>query len=141
MPVFLVGNKCDRVKHAESLHARAEIVVEVTRNLLTLEAENAFYKWEEASQQIGPAREAAETGEKMANALQKDLAAIKAKVEPVLNARVLASQARAQYNEYLYNHILALADLERVTAGAFCAGLVAAPPLPPPAAPEKKSPE
>jgi outer membrane protein TolC len=126
MPVFLIGNKCDRVKHAESLHARAQTVIEVTRNLLALEAENAFYRWEEASGQLVPAREAAETGEKMANSLQKDLAAIKVKVESVLNARVLAAQARSQYNEYLYNHILALADLERVTAGTFCAGLVGA---------------
>ena len=47
----------------------------------------------------------------------------KAKLEGLVNARVLASQARAQYNEFLYREILALADLERVTAGGFCAGL------------------
>ena len=40
------------------------------------------------------------------------------------HAHVLASQARSQYNEFLYNEILALADLERSTAGGFCAGLV-----------------
>jgi hypothetical protein len=127
MPTLLAGNKCDRVKRAESLHARAEVVVEVTRNLIVLEGENAFYRWEEASQQLVPAREAAETGEKLAKALQEELATLPGSssgIESAINARVLASQARGQYNEYLYNHILALAELERVTAGAFCAGLV-----------------
>src|SRR5439155_1562384 len=42
-------------------------------------------------------------------------------------------------NEYLYREILALADLERVTAGGFCAGLAVpaaagTPPTPGPAA-------
>jgi hypothetical protein len=36
---------------------------------------------------------------------------------------VLTAQARGQYNEALYNKILALAELERVTAGAFNARL------------------
>ena len=40
------------------------------------------------------------------------------------NSRVLAAQARSQYNEYLYRQIVALADLERITGGAFCARLV-----------------
>jgi hypothetical protein len=40
----------------------------------------------------------------------------------------LASQARAQYNEYLYREIVALADVERATAGGFTAGLMPAPP-------------
>ena len=44
-----------------------------------------------------------------------------------MTARVLAAQSRAQYNEYLYHKILALADLERITAGGFCARLVEVP--------------
>jgi hypothetical protein len=144
MPVYLVGHKCDRVKRAESLYHRAEVVVEVVRNLLALDAESAFYRWEEAAQQLAPAREAAETAENSAKALQKQLAAAGVKVETVLNARVLAGQARSAYNEYLYNHILALVEMERATAGSFCAGR-AQPPAPlvvPPAAKdsEKKSP-
>ncbi len=61
----------------------------------------------------------------MANDLNKDFAAgQRVKVEDVVNAHVLASQARSQYNEYLYQQILALAELERVTAGGFRAALV-----------------
>jgi len=44
-------------------------------------------------------------------------------VEDVVTAQVMASQARSQYNEFLYRQILTLADLERITAGGFCAGL------------------
>lgn len=61
----------------------------------------------------------------MAGNLSKDLAGgQRVKLEDVINAHVLASQARSQYDEYLYDQILALADLQRITAGGFCAGLV-----------------
>jgi hypothetical protein len=125
MPAMLAGSRPERMKHAQDLRARAEAVAETTRNLIALEAEDAFLRWEEASQQAGQAREAAETGDKLAEGLTRDFAAqLKVKVEDVVSARVLASQARSQYNEYVYHEILALADLERITAGGFCAELV-----------------
>src|SRR5262249_2311039 len=63
--------------------------------------------------------------DKLAEGLTQDFTArLKVKVDDVVNARVLASQARSQYNEYVYRAILALADLERITAGDFGAGLV-----------------
>jgi hypothetical protein len=49
---------------------------------------------------------------------------LKVKVEDVVTSRVLASQARSEYNEFLFKQIIALADLERATAGGFNAGLV-----------------
>ncbi len=133
MPTLLVGSRPERVKRAQSLSSRAAAVAEETRNLITLEARNAYLRWEEASLQVPQVKEAAEAGDRLANALNKDLINnLKVKVEEVVNARVLASQARAQYNEYLFRLILALADLQRVTAGTFCAGLAedaaAAPP-------------
>ncbi len=128
MPTLLIGTPPDRVQRACSLSARAGAVTEVTRNLIALEAEDAFLRWEEAAEQARAAREGAETGAKMADALSRDLTSgLRVRVEDVINANVLASQARSQYNEYLYHEILALADLERVTAGAFCAGLPGAP--------------
>jgi outer membrane protein TolC len=124
MPTLLAGSRPERIKHAQSLSARAEATVEVTRNLIALEAEDAFLRWEEAEQQARQAREAADTGDRLADGLSKDYAAgQKVKVEDVINAQVLASQARSQYAESLYRLILALANLERITAGGFCAGL------------------
>ncbi len=130
MPDLLVGTRHDRVRRAQSLHARARAVVETTRNLIALEAEDAFLRWEEASLEVPKAREAAQTGDEMAASQSKDFTAgLRVKVEDVVNARVLAAQARAQYNEFLYRQLLALADLERVTGGGFCAGLVEPAPL------------
>jgi outer membrane protein TolC len=124
MPTLLFGTKSERMHRAASLNARAAAEVEDTRNLIALEAENAFLRYEEATAELALAREAATTGEKLADDLTMDLTSRqKVKVEEVVNARVLGSQARAQANEYLYRQILALADLERVTGGAFCARL------------------
>jgi outer membrane protein TolC len=128
MPTLLAGPRPLRIQHARSLYAHAVSVVEVTRNLIALEAEDAFLRWQQASRQAELAREAAETAEKQADDLSKDFAArAKVTVEAVVNAAVTAAQARAQYNEFLHRKILALADLERITAGAFCAGLLEAP--------------
>ncbi len=125
MPTILVGNRTERVQHARALYSRAGAVAATTHNLIALEAEDAFLRWEEASQEVSAARAAAEAGDKLANDQNRDfIAGLKVKVEDVINAQVLAAQARSQYNEFLYQQVLALADLERVTAGGFCAGLV-----------------
>jgi len=125
MPTLLVGSRPERVKHAQELSARAEAVLDATRKLVALEAADAFLRWEEAEKQSRKARKAAELGEKLADGLSKDIrAGLKIRVEDVVTARVLAAEARSHYNEYLYRQIIALADLERVTAGGFRAGLV-----------------
>jgi outer membrane protein TolC len=129
MPTLLVGSRCERIKRARELHGRALSVIEVTHNLITLEARDAFLRWEEAVQQIAKAREAATSGQQLAEDLTKDYTSFPGKAvrtEEVVNARVLAAQARSQYYEYLYRQVLALADLERATGGAFCAGLAPA---------------
>jgi len=124
MPARLVGSRAERVKHADSFHQRALAMVATTRNLMSLEAEDAFLRWDEAAMQAKAAREAANTGYTLAQDLNKDFTAgLKVKVEEVIGAWVLTAQARGQYNEALYNKILALAELERVTAGAFNARL------------------
>jgi outer membrane protein TolC len=124
MPTLLVGSRSERVKHAGSLHARSEALLEETRNLIALEAADAFLRWEEASREAPDAKVAAETGDKLADDLTKQFTSgLKVKPEEVVNAQVLAARARSQYNDYVYLEILALADLERITAGAFCAGL------------------
>ncbi len=87
MPTLLVGNRPDRVQRARDFHARALAVSEMARNLVTLEAEDAFFRWEEASVQIPEAKVAADTGDKLAEGLSKDFAAgAKVKVEEVVSA-------------------------------------------------------
>lgn len=137
MPDTLVGHRCERVQRAGSLSERASALAVKTRDLIALEAEDAFHRWEEAAAKVVRTRRAAETGDRLADNLRKDFTSLqKVRVDDVLNAQVMASQARGQYNQYLYEEILALADLERITAGTFCAGLTQpiATPAPAPAA-------
>jgi outer membrane protein TolC len=127
MPAVLAGPRPERVRHAESLRARAGAVAEGTRNLVALEAEDAFLRWEQAALQAAEAKAAADEAEKSAEDLTKDFTGgAKVRVEDVTAARVLASQTRAQANEFLFRQIVALADLERITGGAFYAGLAGA---------------
>ena len=128
MPTLLVGSRANRVQVARSYHTRAAAVVETARNLISLEAEDAFLRWEEASLQVPEARAAADAADRLAEDLNKDMAAgLRVRPDEVVTARVLAAQARGQYNDALYNGIRALADLERITAGGFCARLTEAP--------------
>jgi outer membrane protein TolC len=127
MPTVLAGSRAERVQHAQSLHARAEAVVEATRNLITLETVDAFLRWQEESSQLEEAKGAVETADLLAKDLNKDfIVRAKVRVEEVVNAHVLAAQAKSQYTEFLYRTLLALAELERVTAGGFCAQLAEA---------------
>ena len=114
----------ERVKAAQLYHARALSLVEVTRKLIILEAEEAFNAWEEAASQVSAARDAAVAADMLADSLTKDFTAqLRVRVDEVVNARVLAAQTRAQYNEYVFKQIIALAGLARVTAGGFQAEL------------------
>ena len=47
MPVSLPGNKAERREIAEAYHARAGAVADKTRNLMGLEAEDAFLRWKQ----------------------------------------------------------------------------------------------
>jgi hypothetical protein len=124
MPTLLAGERAERIKHAEDLHGRAVAALQTTRGLIALEAEDALLRWQEAAREARQTREAADTADKLAEDVNKDFTSgLKVKVEDVVNARVLASTARSQYNEYLYREILALVDLERISAGVFSAGL------------------
>jgi outer membrane protein TolC len=124
MPGTLVGSRSARMERARSLSARAAAVVDKTRNLITLEAEDAFLKWQEAFQKLGPTHQAAVTADKLAEDLSSAYRGNQnVKVEDVITAQVLGGQAQAQWNETLYQYLLALAALERVTGGGFHAGL------------------
>jgi outer membrane protein TolC len=125
MPTTLVGKKRYRQERARDYSARAAAIVDKTRNLIVLEAEDAFLKWKEASVKVPKAREASTGGDRLAERTREDFKALGEAVEykEVLEAAVLAGQAGAQYNEAKYKLLIALAGLERVTGGGFRAGL------------------
>jgi outer membrane protein TolC len=126
MPATLVGSRCERMQRAQSFNERAAAQLDKARILIALEAEDTFGRWHEAARKVPHSRQAAAAGERLAESLRKDFTASqRVRVDEVINAQVLASQARSQHNQILYQQLLALADLERATGGAFCAGLAA----------------
>ena len=124
MPANVAGSRDARVEQVRDYSARADAVVEKTRQLITLEAENEYQTWLEAELQTDANREAARLGRLLADRMRNNAA--NTKKEDILQTDVLAGQAQAAYNEALYHKILSLANLERITAGGFNAGIVPA---------------
>ena len=128
MPPELVGSRTVRMELARAYSARQTAVADKARNLIGLEADDTFRRWHEATRKLAQTRDAADKAAKLAEDQRNAYAAQqRVKAEDVVNTEVLAAMARAQFNETLYQQILALAALERVTAGGFTAGLAAPP--------------
>jgi outer membrane protein TolC len=132
MPANLVGSKCCRQERAKDFVGRATAMADKTRNLIVLEAEDAYYKWLEMSRKVAVNQEAAEAGARLAKNTRADFRAEpgkegKTKIEDILTNEVIAAQARSSHNEALYHYILTLAALERITAGGFLSGLAPLP--------------
>jgi outer membrane protein TolC len=128
MPTVLVGPRAARVESARELSDQAAAVAQKTRNLIVLETEDAYFSWEEWSQKAAVYRDAEEVGHRLARRLREEIrGSLKRVIEGVLPESLLIAQASTDYNEALFRRALALAALERVTGGAFCAGLANAP--------------
>jgi outer membrane protein TolC len=125
MPANVAGSRESRMEQMQAYSARADAVVDKTRKLITLEAEDAFETWLESERQVEANREAARLSKLLAERTRNNVSNIKK--EDILQTDILAGQAQAAYNEALYHQILSLANLERITAGGFNAGIVPAP--------------
>ena len=123
-PLFLSFAGLERVELALQ-HSLSEGFLH-GRQAIALDAENTYLKWEEANSKVGQTRTAKETARRLADNTRKGYTSNqKVKPEDVLTNEVLAAQSEAQYNEALWNLIIAIADLERVTAGGITADFVA----------------
>lgn len=119
MPTTLAGPKADRMARASDLSARAAAVSEKAQNLVSLETEVAYLKWLEASTKVRNLKDAVATAARISESVSSRFETGRVSGEELLRARTLEEQTRALYNEAFYQHALALAGLERVTAGAF----------------------
>ena len=121
MPPYLTGKKGDRVQRAQAYHDRAGAVVDKTRNLIVLEVQANYYKWKEALDKVNNLTTVLKTADELAESVTKQFQNKEKGVTPekMIRARTQADQVKALYNEALYNHALALAALERVTAGGY----------------------
>lgn len=123
MPVSLAGPRNSRVEQACEYSGRADAVVAKTKELIALEAEDGFAKWREASRKAAFTRDATNKAFKYIKQLEEDRQnGAQIKPEDMTTNRLLSVQANVAMNEANYQLILALANLERITAGGFSAG-------------------
>lgn len=125
MPATLVGPRCLRVEQAQHLHQRALAVLAKTRGLVTLETEDAYLRWQEIQARVVAQQKAyATAGKALADlylALEDEtLDASKATISDALNYLLVRVVLRAQKDRARLDLVLALAALERITAGGFC---------------------
>jgi hypothetical protein len=135
MPPMLTGHRGDRVEQATELAARADAVADKTRNLVALEAEDAFLRWQEMGISANRLRIAADDADIYNTKIQAQFDSKPEKLNidnPTIEDLVIAGAAvgrlRAQANEARFNHLVALALLERVTAGGICVNFDQPPP-------------
>jgi outer membrane protein TolC len=128
MPVMLAGKRDTRMRLAEAYSDRADAVVTKTRELISLEAEDGYLKWLEAHEKVGSSRGAATTARRLARQTREDAnQGARIKEGEILSTDILSGQATAAYYEAAFQQVLALAGLERITAGGFNACLSDAP--------------
>jgi len=130
MPTAVVGSKEQRMEKTLALSARTHAVYAKTVGLISLEAENSYLSIEEALLKLVPV----EVGYRAALQLRKD--AEKAQVDEarriddvqdIVLSQVLAAQSISGYNDALFQLILAITSLERVTAGGIVANFADVP--------------
>jgi hypothetical protein len=142
MPSLLVGCRKDRVEQAADYHDRAGAVAEKTRNLVALEAENAFYRWKETRNKAQQMEKAVADAKKydtlirkeFANAVSNNFKVVKpgedpstTRLEDRLMAGVTLDRLQVDANRAYFEYLLALAELERVTVGGFCVEFIPDP--------------
>jgi outer membrane protein TolC len=116
MPTQLVGSKYDRVCRAMAFAQRAEAVYEKARNLVVAEAEGTFYDFELAAEKLAVAKQQFELSKEIQDLARAAQATTKQK-DQLVQAEVVAAKAQSDYLTAVHEYLLALAALERVTAG------------------------
>ncbi len=120
MPAKLFGSRSSRTQRMAQLHERAQAVLEKTKNLVALEAENAFIDYEIAGKSVEEARIAMDRAKANYMSLESVVGqriSKSADLKTLLESYAVLAKAQASYNESIYHRVTALSALERVTAG------------------------
>ena len=118
MPPSLAGPRRFRIARASDLFQRSTAVVDKATSLVSLDVENQYLKWHEAVESIQSLSGIQDRARGMPDRVQK--------LEPkdftssaVIQATTTAILVQTQLNDHMHMHALALAGLERATAGGF----------------------
>lgn len=117
MPPQVVGDRKARVARTTEYSHRADAAFDKARDLMILEAETSFYYFEEASQAMAAAREGYNHSKSLIERVKERFNEPKAPKETLLLGYTQAAEAQSEYVEAVFKYLLALAALERVTAG------------------------
>jgi outer membrane protein TolC len=124
MPALLAGNKQDRMEQAQHYHERAEAVAAKAQNLVALEAEDAYLRWREKAVKAQNLREAYKKSQVYSDRLRNRYDITGKRPFPslgeVLNAGVVTTRLQIEALEAHFQSLVALAALERATAGGLC---------------------
>jgi hypothetical protein len=118
MPNMVAGRKRDRMARVSDFAARAAAVVDKTTSLVSLDVEAQYLKWLEAAEDIEELSGILELAKALPKKVQ-DLDPADFTANAVIQANITAVMVQSQLNEAKHMHALALAGLERATAGAF----------------------
>ena len=131
MPPSLTGSREARVQQAHDYYERAQALTAKTRNLIVLEVEDLYRRWadktEKAAHLEKAYREARTFSEKIKVSFNKEERGSYPNVDEVLNAGLITTRLQLEWKEAHYQALLALAALERATAGGFAVDFDAAP--------------
>jgi outer membrane protein TolC len=95
---------------------RAESMYDSVRSGVILEAQNAYFEFQLASERMVLAKEKYDKGLDLQQFLKDSAPDIRAK-DQIVAGMVIGAKAQSDYVEAVYQYILALAALERITAG------------------------
>jgi hypothetical protein len=117
MPDRFVGKRDTRTMIAGQHAEKAQAAAEQAKNMLALEAEIAYSKWNEASRKVDEAYTKAVKASKELIERQREATGGNLTKEDILANEVAAAMTYASLNEAIWDQIVALSNLERVTAG------------------------
>lgn len=119
MPGSIAGRKWDRVERARNFYERSNAVVEKTTNLVSLDVEAQYLKWQEAADDVRFLKAEFDTAQGLPAEVLKIVQNKDLTGGAIIQANLTAVMFRTQLNDAMHMHALALAGLERATAGAF----------------------
>ena len=117
MPPQVVGSKADRVARVIPYSHRMDAAYEKVRNLMILESEKTFIDFEKATKRMAASKDAFRASKDQMELIREQFNEPKSPKEQLLLGYGQAAQAQAKYVEAVFQYLLTLAALERVTAG------------------------
>lgn len=117
MPSMVVGRRAERVATVAAYSRRAEAVCEKARDLVVLEAETTFLDYDMSIKSLAASRESMTAAKDLMERVREGFDNPKAAKEQLLLSYGQAAEAQAEYVQSVFQYILDLAALERVTGG------------------------